>query len=142
MDSGPSALHGSSTFQRFSQHEKFCINPLTKAFFQHLHRMYFFRLKKTRMSEGVKILARRLYELYREQKRRLLYFWCNSVYLLYTKSCFSKQKKKEKYNLTNCFHCAQYPHPPSKHKSLFSHGFTKQSTLQQCWLTLFLLPSR
>lgn len=100
MDSGPSSLHGSSTFQRFSQHEKFCINPLTEAFFQHLHPLYFFRLKKTCMSEGVKILSRRLYELYREQKRRLLYSWCNSVYLLCTKSCFSKQKKKEKYNPT------------------------------------------
>lgn len=104
-----------------------------KLFFSICTLMDVFHFKKTCMSEAVKILARRFHDLVPRAEED------TSLFLV--QSCFSKQSKKEKYNQTNSFHCALYSYPPLEHKSLFSHGFTKQSTLQQCWLTLFLLPS-
>lgn len=96
-----------------------------------------FHVKRKSVSETVNILGRRLYNLV--PTARLCCSWCNPVCLPYTKSCFCKQNKKS--NQTSSLHCTQYPHPPFQHKSFFSHGFTKQSILQQCWLTAFLLPS-
>lgn len=60
----------------------------------------------------------RLYDLVPMAVMRLLCSWCNPVCLLYTKSPFPKQNKKEKYNQTSCLHGTQYPYPPLQQISL------------------------